>query len=70
MRIGELRVKTEVAKMWSPGPWKAADLALSCNDKSLADNEQDEYGWTKDEDDDIECQQIRNWKHKHDRFEH
>ena len=55
MRIGGLRVKTEVAKMGSPGPWKALDLAMSCNDNTLPNNKQDEYDWTKDENGDIEC---------------
>jgi hypothetical protein len=54
MRLGGLRVKIEVAKMRSPGPWKAPEFALSCNDNTLPDDKQDKYDWTKGEDDDIE----------------
>ena len=69
MRIGGLRVKTEVAKLWGPGPWKAPDLASSRNNNMLPDKKQEKYDWKEYEDDDIEPQQINNRKDKHDRFE-
>ena len=64
MRIGGLGVKTEVAEMWGPGPWKAPNLASSRNINMLPNRKQEKYDRQENEDDDIERQQIDNREDK------
>jgi hypothetical protein len=54
-RTEGLRVESEATKLWSPGTSKAAVLVVPGTDEMLPDNKRDEYDWTKDEDDNIEC---------------